>query len=100
MHRDTTADWVFADFNGMLEPDLLCLAHSDVVTDNAGRSLALRPGLRLTAFDYDADESGRPDNILATGVVERSPAYARCNGSRWALRIDDTGIRHESDVGA
>ena len=39
-----------------------------------------------------------PDDIFASGVVEPSPEYARCAGSKWALRIDAAGIRHASDV--
>ena len=98
MDDDAKADWVLADFNGLLETDLLCLSHSDTVTDRVGRTVALRAGLTLTAFDYDADERGRPDDIFATGVVEPSPEFARCTGSRWALRIDAAGIRHASDL--
>lgn len=98
MDDHAKANWVLADFNGMLEGGLLCLSHSDTVIDRAGRRIELRPGLTLTAFDYDADEHGRPDDILATGVVEPSPEYARCTGSRWALRIDAAGIRHASEI--
>ena|SRR5687768_14129740 len=90
--------WVSADFNGILEPNLLCLAHADTVSDQSGRLIALRAGLELTAFDLDADDQDRPDNILASGVVEPSPEYAQCRGSRWALRIDANGIRHQSDL--
>ncbi len=52
----------------------------------------------LTAFDLDTDEYGNPDNIFATGVVEKSPLYAQCKGSLWSLRIDSNGIRNESDI--
>jgi hypothetical protein len=90
--------WVLADFNGLLEHRLLCLAHQDTVSDQAGHPIQLRPGLTLTAFDYDSDDDGRPDALLATGVVEPSPDYAQGRGSLWALRIDANGIRHESDV--
>ena len=90
--------WVYADFNGLLERDLLCLAHRDTVQDRQGRAVSLTEGLELTAYDEDANETGRPDAIFATGRVERSPEYARHRGSVWALRIDDDGIRHESDL--
>ena len=90
--------WVTADFNGLLEHRLLCIAHEDTVTDEAGRTIELRPGLSLTAFDLDSDEEGRPDALFATGVVEPSPDWAQRRGSRWSLRIDANGIRHESDV--
>ena len=90
--------WVMTDFNGILEDDLVCLAHEDTITDQRGQVITLRPGLVLTAFDLDADAEGRPDAIFATGVVEPSPGYAQCRGSRWALRVDANGIRHESDL--
>ena len=97
MDDNAKADWVVADFNGLLEANLLCLSHSDTVTDRVGRTVVLRAGLTLTAFDYDADEHGRPDDLFAAGVVEPAPDFARCTGSRWALRIDAAGIRHASD---
>ena len=90
--------WVLTDFNGLLENRLLCLAHQDTVTDEAGRTIHLRPGITITAFDLDSDDDGHPDALFATGVVEPSPDYAQCRGSRWALRIDANGIRHESDI--
>jgi hypothetical protein len=54
--------------------------------------------LQLTAFDRDQDASGNPDDLFATGVVEPSPDYAQCCGSRCALRINRDCIRHESDL--
>jgi hypothetical protein len=92
------AEWIQADFNGLLERTLLCLAHKDVVTNQAGRSVALHAGLQLTAFDLDSDDEGRPDNLLASGTVEVSPPAAQCRGSRWALRIDAHGIRSQSEL--
>ena len=90
--------WVLADFNGLLEPGLLCLSHQDTCETQEGRTIQLKAGLTLTAFDHDLDDRGDPDDLFATGVVERSPDYAQCQGSRWSLRIDSDGIRHESDL--
>jgi hypothetical protein len=92
------SSWILADFNGLLEHDLLCIAHQDTVTDQTGRIIELQPGLQLTAFDHDVDENDRSDNLLASGIVEPSPPYVRCAGSRWCLRIDGSGVRHESDL--
>jgi len=91
-------EWIRTDFNGILEQDMLCLAHKDVVTDQAGRPIALRAGLSVTAFDDDEDEHGRPDPLIASGIVEPSPAWAACRGSRWVLRVDAAGFRHLSDT--
>jgi len=90
------SNWVRADFNGVFG-DLLCLSHSDEVATESGDLVRLRSGMHLTAFDDDANDQGTPDKILATGVVEPSPDWLQCNGSRWVLRIDACGIRHESD---
>jgi hypothetical protein len=92
------AEWVVGDFNGMLEKDLLCLSHGPTVRTEDGRMLELSAGMRLTAFDQDADDLGNRDDIFASGIVEASPDYAQCRGSIWSLRIDSDGIRHESDM--
>lgn len=87
---------VRADFNGLFG-ELLCLSHEDTCNDADGNLVTFRPGMILTAFDEDVDEHGNRDDLLASGIVEPSPEWLRCNGSRWALRIDRSGVRHESD---
>jgi hypothetical protein len=52
----------------------------------------------VTAFDENTDEHGRRDDLVAVGVVERAPAELACNGSKWVLRINADGVRHESDT--
>jgi len=88
---------VRADFNGLFG-ELLCLSHSDSCKGADGNLVTLRAGMVLTAFDEDADEHGNRDDLVASGIVEPSPAWLRCNGSRWALRIDRNGIKHESEI--
>jgi hypothetical protein len=51
--------------------------------------------MKVIAFDEDVDDDGNPDNLIASGTVERPPEWLRCRGSRWVLRIDYFG--HESD---
>ncbi|MBS0180953.1 MAG: hypothetical protein JSS39_01010 [Nitrospira sp.] len=92
------SEWVLTDFNGILAPGLLYLSHADEVKTALGLVISLKEGMALTAYDLDANEEGKPDNIFASGVVERSPSNAPCNGSIWSLRIDSNGIRHESDI--
>jgi UDP-N-acetyl-D-mannosaminuronic acid transferase (WecB/TagA/CpsF family) len=41
---------------------------------------------------------GKADNLIAAGTVERPPEWLSCKGSRWVLRIDQNGVRHESDL--
>jgi len=88
---------VRADFNGLFG-ELLCLSHGATCVDETGAALELRSGMVVTAFDEDTDEHGHPDDLLATGIVEPSPDWLQCKGSRWVLRIDRNGVRHQSDV--
>ena len=64
----------------------------------SGRWSILREGLILTAYDEDADEHGNRDDLIARGKVEYAPAWLKCNGSKWVLRIDENGVKHESDL--
>ena len=59
---------------------------------------SLRSGMVLTAFDEDIDDDRNADDLFATGTVIPSPEFARCNGSKWFLEIDENGVRHESDM--
>lgn len=86
-----------ADFNGVFS-ELLCLSHEDTCLDETGARVQLRAGMVITAYDEDLDEQGRRDDLIASGVVEPSPDWLRCRGSKWVLRIDENGVRHESDL--
>lgn len=85
------------DFSGLFS-ELLCLSHRDTCEDENGNAVVLRPGMLVIAFDPDIDENGNPDELFAAGVVERPPEWLRCRGSRWVLRFDENGARHESDL--
>ena len=50
------------------------------------------------AFDEDADEDGTRNDLIASGIVEPAPDWLSCKGSKWVLRIDEHGVRHESDL--
>jgi|SRR5215831_14928490 len=86
-----------ADFNGLFS-ELLCLSHKDTCAGEDGQDVEVYEGMTVMAFDEDVDDDGKPDNLIASGTVERSPKWLRCNGSRWVLRIDQNGVRHESDL--
>ena len=88
---------VRADFNGLFG-DVLCLSHDDTCNDADGNPVVLHSGMQLTAFDDDTDEQGNKDDLIATGIVQPSPDWLSCKGSRWVLKIDGYGVRHESDL--
>jgi hypothetical protein len=86
-----------ADFNGLFG-ELLCLSHSDTCQDRTGQTVTLKAGMKATATDDDLNDSGERDDLVASGIVEPSPGWLQCNGSKWVLRIDANGVRHESDI--
>jgi hypothetical protein len=77
---------------------LLCLSHGTTCIEQSGTENTLRNDLILTPFDEDADENGNRDDLVATGTVEPSPEWLQCRGSRWVLRIDDNGVKSESEL--
>lgn len=87
---------VRADFNGIFG-EILCLSHEDFGLSKDGTKVNLIEGMKITAFDEDADENGNPDDLIANGIVEPSPDWLKCGGSKWVLRIDENGVYHESD---
>src|SRR5262245_53789340 len=86
-----------ADFNGLFD-NLLCLSHGDSCHDETGRAIPLRSGMKAIAVAEDLNDRGERDNLIAAGTVERSPDWLQCNGSKWVLRIDANGVRHQSDL--
>lgn len=88
---------VIQHFNGLFS-QLLCLSHKETCVGENGQDVTVHEGMLATAFDEDVDDDGKPDNLVASGTVERSPAWLHCIGSRWVLRIDRNGVRHESDL--
>jgi hypothetical protein len=94
---DEKSQWVHADFNGLFG-NILCLSHDDTATNYAGNIVTLDTGLHITAYDEDIDKNGNRDDVIASGVVEPSPDWLTCKGSRWILRIDANGVRNESDL--
>lgn len=88
---------VRSDFNGLVG-DYLCLSHGEARFDEQGVPVLLHAGMLVTAFEEDYDEEGRRDDLIATGIVEESPPFLNCVGSKWALRIDGNGVRHASDA--
>ncbi len=67
--------------------------------DEFGGPVLLCAGMKVTAYDEDLDGDGNRDDLIASGTVEPPPSWLRCNGSRWVLKIDDNGVRHQSEIG-
>jgi len=87
-----------ADFNGLfMSASVLCLSHAETCLDRDGNEVAVEEGMQATAFDEDLDDQGRRDDLIASGTVERAPDWLSKHGSCWVLRMDERGVRHESN---
>lgn len=86
------------DFNEMLEPDLVLLSSKNTKNNSDGKLVNLIAGLQITIYENDVDEYGHPDKLVATGVVEANHSTGWSAHARWCCRIDDSGIRHESEL--
>jgi hypothetical protein len=88
---------LYADFNGCFG-DILCLSYGDTCQTQDGDEVKLRKGMVVTACDENENYVGERDNLITTGVVARTPEFLSCNGSAWSLRIDENGVRNESEI--
>jgi hypothetical protein len=85
---------VAVDFNGMLARKIVSLETAGVHWDLERQHLHLKEGMRVRAYDLDA-ENGVPDNLIAEGTVKRLPSDRAEGGGHWVLKLDYLG--HESD---
>ena len=83
-----------ADFNGVFG-DLLCISHSEAATTESGETVT--EGMELVVYESDI-EDGKPAFLVARGRAVVSPPDFQHNGSRWCLRIDERGVRHEASL--
>ena len=83
-----------ADFNGLFG-DVLCLSHEASCRDESGNPVILESGMVAIAFEEDLDDRGQREYLVAEGIVEPSPDWLKCRGSKWVLRINGRGVRHE-----
>ena len=88
----------YVDFNELIERDLVALSASDEKLSATGEKVLLQDGLAIDVYsDDDLDDRGEPDNLIASGVVERNRAGGWAERIKWCCRIDALGVRHESD---
>jgi hypothetical protein len=85
---------VYADFQNLDDSNRLRLTCAGTARDLARQGIELREGLILTFYTDDADDQGRPDELLADGVVHYSAAD-KC----WVANVDWSALRHASDEG-
>jgi hypothetical protein len=89
---------LYADFNELIESNLVALSKDDTRFALTGDAILLRDGLAIEVYSDDVNDKGEPDNLIASGVVERNSKTDWSSHIKWCCRIDSNGIRHESDL--
>ncbi len=89
---------LYVDFNELIEPNLVALSKDDTKLTLTGENILLREGLLIEVHSDDVSDEGEPDNLIASGVVERNSKTGWASHIKWCCRIDGNGIRHESDL--
>ena len=83
---------VYADFQNLDDFNRLRLTCAGTRDDLERQHVTLHEGMVVTLYTDDADDQGRPDELLADGVV-RYNADERC----WVAEVDWSALRHASD---
>ncbi len=83
---------VYADFHNLDDHNRLRLTCAGTAADLARQGIQLREGLVLTLYMDDADDEGRPDELLAEGVVHFDKEE-----HGWVAEVDWSAVRHASD---
>lgn len=68
------------------------LDHLGTLEDIARSGIALKEGMVLTFYDYDASEKSDDDKLLFEGSVHFNAAE-----QKWFALLDWSSFRHESD---
>jgi hypothetical protein len=89
----TTEGRVWVDFLKTDNLRRILLTTIGTTRDLQMYGIKLKEGLPLPVYSDDKDESGKPDHLLADGVVRYDT-----ESKRWLLEIDWTQVRHESDL--
>ena len=94
---------IYVDFNEMAAHDIVLLSQEDYKEDSDGNIITFYEGMPVSIYSGDADlveGEWQPDNLIADGIATRcdlskiSPDWV----VKWCCRIDENGIRHESDL--
>jgi hypothetical protein len=83
---------VYADFQNLDDENRLRLTCAGTRRDLERQGIELREGMALTLYSDDANDRGKPDELLAEGVVHYDDAE-KC----WVAAIDWNAIRHASE---
>lgn len=93
---------IWLDFNELCAADehsgapIYLFSQGDIVNDSYGNDVELHEGMAVSLFDDDLDDQGRPDAILAEGVVIRSFLNSDPR-VKWLVRLTERQTEYAGD---
>lgn len=90
---------IWLDFNELCAADedsgapIYLFSQGDIVNDSHGNDVELHEGMEVSLFDDDLDDRGRPDAILADGVIIRN-FLDRWPAVKWLVRLKERPSGH------
>jgi hypothetical protein len=88
----------YVDFNELMEFDVVLFSRTDTKKDAHGNDVQLSEGLLVAIYSDDIGDDGKPDNLVAEGVVIPNKYTGSFPHVKWCCRISHPGIRHQSDL--
>lgn len=85
---------IWLDFNELCAVDehskapIYLFSQGNIVNDAYGNDVELYEGMAVSLFDEDIDDQGRPDAILADGIVIRN-FLAQYPMVKWLVRLTE-----------
>lgn len=88
----------YVDFNELMEFNVALLSQTDIKKDINGNAVRLMEGLSIAIISDDIGADGKPDNLVADGVVIPNKYTGSFPHVKWCCLISPEGIRHQSDL--
>ena len=92
---------IWLDFNECCAVDqesgapLYLFSQADIVNDSEGTDVELYEGMEVSVFDEDLDPLGKPDALLAEGVLVRNTGKHH-PAVKWLIRLSKNRIPYQS----
>ena len=90
---------IYVDFNEMVTDKIVLLSKDDIKKDSIGNVITFYEGMPISIYS-DNEENGKQDNLIADGIAIKYDLreYKIWNHIKWYCKIDENGIRYESDL--
>lgn len=85
-------EWCAEDDQGK---PIYLFSQADIVNDSDGNDVELYEGMEVSVFDYDLDESDKPDALLAEGIIIKNTLkdYPMV---KWLIKLTKNKVNYKS----